>query len=236
MNSNFPRIITLLRKERGLSQKQAASDLQISQALLSHYEKGIRECGLAFLVRAADFYQVSCDYLLGRTPHRAGGVLKAEDLPETPAPVPENVESGETQSSLHKKVLTNSVHVLFGLLHTYENEPLTNEATLFLEAAIYKLFRALYLANPKNPDGLFAFPGPAADGFSTAAMSISAANFQELLLAEYAGAAPKKPSQKGSVTALSPEVLSLEYPVFSEALFRLIREVETRMNDCQAGR
>ena len=143
MNNSFPRMLTLLRKERGLSQKAAAQELGVSQALLSHYEKGIRECGLAFLVRAADFYQVSCDYLLGRTPHRAGGVLKAEDLPETPAPVPENVESGETQSSLHKKVLTNSVHVLFGLLHTYENEPLTNEATLFLEAAIYKLFRAL---------------------------------------------------------------------------------------------
>ena len=54
MNSDFPRILTLLRKERGISQKQAASELSISQALLSHYEKGIRECGLDFVVRAAD--------------------------------------------------------------------------------------------------------------------------------------------------------------------------------------
>ena len=46
MNQHFPRIITLLRKERGLSQKKAAEELCISQALLSHYEKGIRECGL----------------------------------------------------------------------------------------------------------------------------------------------------------------------------------------------
>ena len=67
MNTAFPRIVTLLRKERGLSQKQAASDLGISQALLSHYEKGIRECGLEFLVRCAEYYGVSCDYLLGRT-------------------------------------------------------------------------------------------------------------------------------------------------------------------------
>ena len=67
MNSDFPRIITFLRKERGLSQKQVAQDLGISQALLSHYEKGIRECGLDFLVRVADYYNVSCDYLLGRT-------------------------------------------------------------------------------------------------------------------------------------------------------------------------
>ena len=41
----FNRIIKLLRTERGITQKQAAEDLHISQALLSHYEKGIRECG-----------------------------------------------------------------------------------------------------------------------------------------------------------------------------------------------
>ena len=48
----FNRIIKLLRKERGITQKQAAEDLGVSQALLSHYEKGIRECGLDFVVRA----------------------------------------------------------------------------------------------------------------------------------------------------------------------------------------
>ena len=35
----FNRIIKLLRKERGITQKQAAEDLGVSQALLSHYEK-----------------------------------------------------------------------------------------------------------------------------------------------------------------------------------------------------
>ncbi|MEG1182005.1 MAG: helix-turn-helix transcriptional regulator, partial [Oscillospiraceae bacterium] len=63
-NSSFCRILTLLRKERGITQKDAAASLGISQALLSHYEKGIRECGLDFVVRASSFYGVSCDYLL----------------------------------------------------------------------------------------------------------------------------------------------------------------------------
>ena len=78
MNNDFPRIITLLRKEHGISQKQAASDLGISQALLSHYEKGIRECGLDFIVRTADYYGVSCDYLLARTE-----IKKTAKMPET---------------------------------------------------------------------------------------------------------------------------------------------------------
>ena len=65
MNCEFPKIISNLRKSKGISQKQAAIDLGISQALLSHYEKGIRECGLDFLIKLADYYEVTCDELLG---------------------------------------------------------------------------------------------------------------------------------------------------------------------------
>ena len=64
----FNRIIKLLRKERGITQKQAAEDLGVSQALLSHYENGAREPGLAFVCRACDYYGVSADFLLGRAP------------------------------------------------------------------------------------------------------------------------------------------------------------------------
>ena len=81
MVSDFSRIITLLRKEKGVTQKQAAEDLGVSQALLSHYEKGIRECGLEFVVRVADYYGVSCDYLLGRSADRSGLTLSVEDIP-----------------------------------------------------------------------------------------------------------------------------------------------------------
>ena len=53
MTTDFPRILLALRKEHKLTQKQAAKDLGVSPALLSHYEKGVRECGLQFVVRAA---------------------------------------------------------------------------------------------------------------------------------------------------------------------------------------
>ena len=48
MNKDFPRILKLLRKERGIRQKEAADSLGVAQALLSHYENGKRECGLDF--------------------------------------------------------------------------------------------------------------------------------------------------------------------------------------------
>ncbi len=68
MNCDFPKNISNIRKSRGISQKQAAIDLGVSQALLSHYEKGIRECGLDFLIQLSKYYDVSCDELLGVTP------------------------------------------------------------------------------------------------------------------------------------------------------------------------
>lgn len=70
MTNKFAIRMTELRAQRGISQKEAAEALGISQALLSHYEKGIRECGLDFLLRAASYYDVSCDYLLGRVDTR----------------------------------------------------------------------------------------------------------------------------------------------------------------------
>lgn len=67
MERNFCAVLSELRRSRGLSQRSAASDLGISQALLSHYENGAREPGLNFVCRACDYYGVSADYLLGRT-------------------------------------------------------------------------------------------------------------------------------------------------------------------------
>lgn len=72
MSASFPLRLSDLRKEKKLSQKEAAADLGISQALLSHYEKGIRECGLDFLMRASSYYDVTSDYLLGLTDSRHG--------------------------------------------------------------------------------------------------------------------------------------------------------------------
>ena len=60
MAMEFNRIITLLRKERGITQKQAAQELGISQAQLSHYEKGIRECRSQKRRTNARFLPIGC--------------------------------------------------------------------------------------------------------------------------------------------------------------------------------
>ena len=72
MERNFSVILSRLRKEKNMSQKEAAAGLGVSQALLSHYENGIRECGLDFIIKAADFYNVTTVYLLGRSDSKQG--------------------------------------------------------------------------------------------------------------------------------------------------------------------
>ena len=72
MSADFALRLTDLRREKNLSQKEAASCLGVSQALLSHYENGIRECKLDFIKKACDYYDVTADYLLGISDNRHG--------------------------------------------------------------------------------------------------------------------------------------------------------------------
>ena len=56
-----------LREDRDLKQWQLAQVLQVSQNTYSQYENGVIELTADTLVKLADFYGVSVDYLLGRT-------------------------------------------------------------------------------------------------------------------------------------------------------------------------
>jgi len=83
MKSDFAGVLSHLRREKGLSQRCAAADLGVSQALLSHYENGAREPKLEFVVKACDYYSATADYILGRIDERA----------VQPLPVPHGCES-----------------------------------------------------------------------------------------------------------------------------------------------
>lgn len=56
-----------LREDRDYTQKQVAEYLGIHPNVYRRYEKGIRSFPVEYIVRLADFYNVSTDYLLGRT-------------------------------------------------------------------------------------------------------------------------------------------------------------------------
>ena len=141
-NPNFARTLSLLRQEKGISQRQAAQALGISQALLSHYENGAREPGLVFVGKACDFYNVSADFLLGRTLSRDGAIIEADELVDA-SQERESLKGG-IKAKLQKKLLVNTTSVLFDLLGQVGSAEAVEEAGAYMSSALYQLFRQLY--------------------------------------------------------------------------------------------
>lgn len=141
---DFSRKLSLLRREKNLSQRKAAEDLGISQALLSHYENGAREPGLSFVVRACDYYHVSADYLLGRTLSRDGAMIGPDELPDA-AEARESLK-GSILAKLQKKLVVNTVSVFFDLLGRANDREAVQQAGAYLSGAMYQLFRLLHRA------------------------------------------------------------------------------------------
>ena len=153
MVSDFPRTLCLLRQEKKISQRKAAGELGVSQALLSHYEHGVREPGLSFVVRAADYYGVSADFLLGRTMARDGGAILAEDLTDSSAEK-DNILRGSAAAMLSKKLLVNSTSLLYEQVGKDRN--LTRAVSDYLSFALYKVYRLLYSMDGGSSNKAFA--------------------------------------------------------------------------------
>ena len=229
MNDSFPRIITLLRNERKLTQKQAAASLGISQALLSHYERGIRECGLDFLVKTAEFYNVSCDYLLGRTAERSGAQITVEDIPEPDTNAADKRFRGSAVPILNKKLIANSLNVLFDLLQKANCRALTNEASIYLMLSVYKVFRIIYLSNSKNPRSFFSVNEAMARGVSTAALEITESRLA--CIAAGKDVNDLQGLENADALELNDDIIQMNYPAFSSSLHNLIRYAENRMEN-----
>lgn len=56
-----------LREKRGISQLKLAMDLDMNQNSISRYETGAREADYKSLIKFAEYFDVSIDYLLERT-------------------------------------------------------------------------------------------------------------------------------------------------------------------------
>ncbi len=56
-----------LREDNDMTQTQISEILGIQQTVYSRYERGFQTIPVEHLIRLADFYEVSTDYILGRT-------------------------------------------------------------------------------------------------------------------------------------------------------------------------
>lgn len=180
MKKEFGRTLSNLRKKKGLSQKDAAAKLGISQALLSHYEKGIRECGLEFVVRAADYYEVSADYLLGRSSDMTQNAVLAEES-ESPS---ENNDVKIVKSNayclINRRILNNTTSISFSMLSKMNNKKLQKYISEYLSIGEYKAFRRIYSINEKNNNELFRLDSSDYESYCDAALRVLEARINDI--------------------------------------------------------
>ena len=207
--SDFSRTLALLRREKKISQRAAAGDLGVSQALLSHYENGLREPGLSFVVRAADYYGVSCDYLLGRSMARDGSAVPAERL-----------EGTDTETE-HSQIV-QAAALLLQVAESLESKQLSHEIESYFAVAIYKVYRYLYMADPAGVDAVFRAPHDRFEYLCDAGMKE-----HELKIRMAASGEEGFGLTREDITriSLAPSDIMHRYPEESEALLTVLQQV-----------
>lgn len=209
MKEEFSKRLTLLRKEKNITQKQAAQDLGVSQALLSHYEKGIRECGLEFVAKACEYYQVSADYLLGLS-QLTGGEKLSSDLPDPAAEPAAN--TGDLALGLGRRIVFNGLDLLY-LTAGQVNRDYVRALNNYMYVSVYKAFRTLYDANPRNDRNLFLVDPTLAPFHTEAALAEQTANMKAALAANDA-------------PDLGQSHIEKEYPNRAGGMLNLIKNAE----------
>ena len=222
MKEDFARTLALLRQERGISQRKAAEALGVSQALLSHYENGLREPGLQFVVRACDFYNVSADYLLGRTLSRDGTTIIDADSLYDVSGERDHILQGSVMATLTRKLVVNSVNVLFDLLGKLGNKKAIKAACNYLSTTVYILFRHLRRTSPGQNDEFFSVPeAQFLAGLPRADLIFSESEYLEALTAE---------KKNANFPDMSHDAMSAAYPGTYQSLLQIIHVCGERLN------
>ena len=64
---SFSERLVLLRKSNGLTQKKLAEEMELSELAIQNYESQRRKPAFDVLIALADYFDVSLDYLVGRS-------------------------------------------------------------------------------------------------------------------------------------------------------------------------
>ena len=206
--SDFSRTLALLRREKKISQRAAAGDLGVSQALLSHYENGLREPGLSFVVRAADYYGVSCDYLLGRSMARDGSAVPAERM-----------EGTDTETE-HSQIVQAAL--LLQVAESLESKQLSHEIESYFAVAIYKVYRYLYMADPAGVDAVFRAPQDRFEYLCDARMKEHELKIRLAANGEEGCGLTQENIRR---MPLAPSEIARRYPDLSSALLTVLQQV-----------
>ena len=229
MATDFSRALKLLREEKGISQRVASGGLGISQALMSHYENGTREPGLAFIARACDYYEVSADFIIGRTMVRDGSSIQPELLYDA-ASDRDNRLKGSAAAMLSKRLLCNSVSLLFDILGRTGHKGLISAVLRYLSAAYYKVFRLVFSsAAPKSEVFFFSVPENLYSPSCEAELARAEVQIRAILAGERRHGLPDEGIPK--LPELTNETMTREYPMMVQSLLSVLHQVGEQLKN-----
>ena len=162
--------------------------------------------------------------MLGRTPDRSGTTLSIDEIPDWEAAGKENIFRGNIFTTLNKKLIANSLNILFDMLSKSGSCALSREVSHYLMIAVYRMFRVVYSANDKNQSQMFKLPQQIAGPYCNAAMEIHQANASAIACGKPLDGMDK--INDSDSLLLSTEKITKEYPLFGTSLLNLISTAE----------
>ena len=217
-----------LRVERGLTLEQLAEETHLSKSALGSYEgDNLKDISHHALIQLAKVYEVTVDYLLGRSADRDGTTLSVDEIPEPDMGGKENVMgSAGILPVLNKKLIANSLNILFDQMARTGNRRLITAVSEFLMLSVYRMFRLVYSANPKNQQNLFSLPRVLSDRYADAVMQLREADIAALV---------ESGDLDQGAEPLTTQRMSELYPLFATSLLSLVKNAESAVTGSVPG-
>ena len=163
--------------------------------------------------------------LLRRQLRLPAGPQCREELPEGNSATGGSVYRGSVLPTMYKKLIENSLDILYDKLQESRDKQLVVGVSSYLMLAVYKMFRLLYEASPKNVSGMFRVGSARWDRSADAAMSMAEGD----LAAALTGEDGTRDSLEPATLALSTDQLARDYPRHATSLFNLVKNAEEAM-------
>ena len=151
--------------------------------------------------------------------------IRVEELPEGNSATGGSVYRGSVLPTMYKKLIENSLDILYDKLQESRDKQLVVGVSSYLMLAVYKMFRLLYEASPKNVSGMFRIGSARWDRSADAAMSMAEGD----LAAALTGEDGTRDSLEPATLALSTDQLARDYPRHATSLFNLVKNAEEAM-------
>ena len=169
------------------------------------------------MVKTADFYGVSVDYLLGRTTNPNSDRSEPDQIPDVEDLEDVNRKKSNTYCMLNRKIIINSTAVIYSILAEINNKKLSKCVSDYLSVAEYSIFRKIYSLKENNVNDVFSLDN--IDDYCYASQSLNNARINDI-----------KMNNSIEGLELNDEILSEKFSDSYPSLRQLIKNAEKTLS------